>query len=175
MMDNWTKFIFPKYKDKTVNDDDCLRMIVAKEQSKLKPVEKKTIILYCKKYFEIIGMKDIVVEINLNENPIKRGFYTKIKNDYGLSSKKDIVWFKFTTDNFLGVVAASDDINFNTTNTSGKIIGNLEKIWDTSYVIIFPLKFDDINYMNKQRIESGLGNYLISKGVPILDYFSHNL
>ena len=74
---------------------------------------------------------------------------------------------------FLDVVATSADINLNENYTSGKIIGSLNKKQDKE-IIIFPLQ-NIPKDLNRQRIESRLGNYLISKEVPILDYFSHNL
>lgn len=74
---------------------------------------------------------------------------------------------------FLDVVATSADINLNENYTSGKIISSLNKKQDKE-IIIFPLQ-NIPKDLNRQRIESRLGNYLISKEVPILDYFSHNL
>jgi hypothetical protein len=95
---------------------------------------------------------------------------------------------KFTTDGYLGVVAAGDDINFGIPNnsleyneknnkgdwkynTSGIIIHRLRKVWDESFVLIFPIP--DIGDRERRDIECGIGNFLISKGVPILDYYSH--
>ncbi|MGC6173957.1 hypothetical protein [Lacrimispora sp. 38-1] len=95
---------------------------------------------------------------------------------------------KFTTDGYLGVVAASDDINFGIPNnsleynekkpnnkwkynTSGIIIHRLGKVWDENFVLVFPLP--NIGDGERSDIECGVGNYLISKGVPILNYYSH--
>lgn len=86
----------------------------------------------------------------------------------------DIIWMKFTTDDYLGVVATSLDINFSTTNTSGKIINHLDKKWNEEFVLVFPLP-NIPKPLNRQLIESGIGNYLISKNVPILDFYSHNM
>ena len=72
------------------------------------------------------------------------------------------------------MVASSNDINFSDGNTSGKILKFLGKKWNKDIVVIIPLKFED-DILNRQLVESGIGNYLISKDVPILDYFSHNL
>lgn len=39
--------------------------------------------------------------------------YEKIQHNYGLDDKRDLVWLKFTKDGYLGVIATSNDINFN--------------------------------------------------------------
>ncbi|CQB90089.1 Uncharacterised protein [Chlamydia trachomatis] len=89
---------------------------------------------------------------------------------------------KFTDQGFLGVVAASNDINFfipkdgetdvSNLNTAGIIVYTLKQSWDRSFVLAFPLKSipDDLKCGD---IEIGIGNYLISQNVPILDYYSH--
>ncbi|AYG01643.1 hypothetical protein [Lactococcus allomyrinae] len=79
---------------------------------------------------------------------------------------------KFTKGGFLGVIAVSDDINFNLGTTSGIIISKLNKKWDDSFVLIFPLK-NIPSELKRGDIECGIGNYLVAKGVPILDYYSH--
>lgn len=38
--------------------------------------------------------------------------YTKIKNDYWLEDERDFIWIMCTTDEFVRVVAQSNDINF---------------------------------------------------------------
>jgi len=175
-MQDWTHFIFPKYKDKSVDNPNCFRMIVARKQLELEEVSIDIIIEYCNDYLKSIGMKNVcVIEVNLEEKPINKKFYSELKDSYNLNDEKDIIWMKFTKKGYLGVVATSNDINFSTENTSGKIITMLEQEWDELYVVIIPLNFNNVDNLNRQRVESGLGNYLISKGVPILDYFSHNL
>jgi len=89
---------------------------------------------------------------------------------------------KFTEDGFLGVVATSNDINFDIPlsqkeynknhNTSGIIIHYLNKKWNESFVLVFPLKKIP-EKLKRGDVERGIGNYLIKKGVPILDFFSH--
>lgn len=124
--------------------------------------------------------------------------YKKIKNDYSLKNEKDIVWMKFTTSGYPGVVAVSNDINFdvpnNTSeydlkvevwdpyekckksewkhNSSGIIIHKLREQWDDSFVLVFPLKNIPYGY-SRHDIEKAIGNYLIKKNVPILDFYSH--
>lgn len=173
-MEKWIKYIFPKYKEKSVNYKNCFRVKVANQQAEMKQVDIEKIKDYVNEYLNALNVSHDFIIVNLKENPIKWGFYTDIKNNNNLSDKGDIVWFKFTKDGYLGVVASSNDINFSYKNTSGKILKFLEKEWDDTKVVIIPLKFKD-NTLNRQMVESGIGNYLISKDVPILDYFSHNL
>lgn len=92
-------------------------------------------------------------------------------------------------DGYLGVVATSNDVNFNIPssekdysikkygkwlfNTSGIIIHHLNKRWNENFVLVFPL-VDIPEGLQRGDIERGVGNYLISKNVPILDFYSHN-
>ncbi|MEF7496530.1 hypothetical protein V4V34_18505 [Lysinibacillus sphaericus] len=146
------------------------RLNKAKEQSALKPTNIKDIISYVNELFDILGMKQI-------NNPIVQEplfvDYEVIKQENELKSTQDIVWMKFTTDGYLGVVATSDDINFNTNNTAGTLIHQLNKKWDQSFVLLFPLINIPIKY-GRGDIERAIGNYLIEKNVPIIDFYSHN-
>lgn len=172
-MDDYYKWMMPRYANATVKEKDSLRIKVAHEQDKMIKVGSDMIIRYTMEFLNSIGMSEInVLKINLEMTPIKWGFYTKIMKDNQLYDKRDIIWMKFTTDGYLGVVATGSDINFNENNTSGKIIKALNKKWNDKYVLVFPLK--NIKF-DRHLIESGIGNYLISKKVPILDYYSHNL
>lgn len=100
--------------------------------------------------------------------------YEHIKRQYRLNNQADIVWMKFTTDAYLGVVASSNDINFNYDNTSGKIIKSINKEWDKNRIIIVPLS--NINERQERLlIEKMIGNYLSDNNIPIIDLYSHNL
>ena len=100
--------------------------------------------------------------------------YEHIKRQYGLGSQSDIVWMRFTTDGYLGVVASSNDINFNYETNSGKIIKSVNKEWDKNKIIIVPLP----NIKGRKErllIEKMIGNYLSDNNVPVIDLYSHNL
>lgn len=61
--------------------------------------------------------------------------------------------------------------------TSSIIIHHLmlkEKIkgWDESFVLAYPLPNIPCG-LDREKIETGIGNYLIDNSVPILDYYSH--
>lgn len=100
--------------------------------------------------------------------------YSKIKKEFGLSHTKNIVWLKFTQKGYLGVVAKGMDINFLNDNTSGKLVNAVKDKWDESFVLIFPLTDFILYKRDAGEIERAIGNYLISKGVPIIDFYSHN-
>lgn len=102
--------------------------------------------------------------------------YNIIQEQFDLKAPQDIIWLKFTEDGYLGVVADSFDINFRYDNSSGKLIRAIDKTkkWNTSFVVIFPLTKDLLASKFRKEIETAVGNYLIEKGVPIIDYFSHN-
>lgn len=103
--------------------------------------------------------------------------YAKIKSENNLDDKNNIVWIKFATNGFISVIGTGCDIyftdNIKNVTTSGLINQKLDLEWDENMVLIFPLK-NIPKGLNRSDIESGIGNYLISKGVPILDFYSHN-
>ena len=100
--------------------------------------------------------------------------YIEIKKKFGLSHTKNIIWLKFTQKGYLGVVAKGMDINFINDNTSGKLVNAVNDKWDESFVLIFPLTDSILYKRDSGEIERAIGNYLISKGVPIIDFYSHN-
>lgn len=119
--------------------------------------------------------------------------YDVIRRKFGLGAYNNLVWLKFAREPgarasdtpYLGVVAAGGDVNFSYDSLAGKLVKEVGLEWDTSFVCIFPLPDEMLRYRyreadgwnpRKQReeIETGLGNYLIAQGVPIIDYYSHN-
>ena len=98
----------------------------------------------------------------------------RLKNTFNLFDDRHLVWIKFAIkDNkrHIGSVAAGNDINFEMNLLSGKIISELGYAWDEEKILICPLP--NIGMGERDDIECGIGNYLIEKGVPILDYYSH--
>lgn len=100
--------------------------------------------------------------------------YDVIKQVFGLRNANDLVWVKFTQAGHVGVVAKGFDINFGYQNSSGKLVREVGQKWDDSFVLVFPLLPCLLNKYSCSDIELGIGNYLISKQVPIIDYYSHN-
>lgn len=100
--------------------------------------------------------------------------YDVIKEVFNLSSPFDIVWMKFTQKGHLGVVGKGVDINYNYSNTSGKFVKMVKDVWNENIVLIFPLTPEILNEYDNSEIELAVGNYLIYKQVPIIDYYSHN-
>lgn len=138
------------------------------------PLEKITAIVI--EFLKMVGFENPVsLEIKNVTDFLKPRIYSKsynqLKEKYELNNRKHLIWMKFTIDGYLGVVAASDDINFDMTNTSGKIISHLNKQWRQDFVLVFPLP--NIGDKERSDIECGIGNYLIDKEVPILDFYSH--
>lgn len=177
----------PKGRGSSVHfDSSNERFRVAKEQANKPVVAIKTIIELVNRF---LASNDMLV-INKPRMCLSRLDYSQLQNSYQLVDQRDIVWMKFTADGYLGVVATSDDINYEMPtcesdyhikdedgkwayNTSGIIIHYLKKSWDKKFVLVFPL----VNIpKGKTRgdVERGIGNYLIDNGVPILDFYSHN-
>ncbi len=123
--------------------------------------------------------KNLEWEENVYDKTLKKYIkwdkkYDDIKEKFKLEDARDIIWLKFTNKGHLGVVAKSFDINFKYNVSSGKLIKYINQEWDKSFVYIFPLNKDIIKKYKKEDIELGIGNYLIYKKVPIIDYYSHN-
>lgn len=157
----------------------------AVEQALLPKVERTIISKYISEFLSTLSMptkKSYMVSIDEKEGtPID---YNAIKEENNLQDIRDIVWIKFTEDGHVGVVATSNDINFNIPeteqdyydkkfNSSGILIHQLKKRWDREKLLIVPL-VSIPQGLRRGDIERGIGNYLVSKGVPILDYYSHN-
>lgn len=100
--------------------------------------------------------------------------YSLIKNKFGLSHTKNVLWLKFTQKGYLGVVAKGMDINFDYSPTSGRLVNEIGERWDESFVLIFPLTDLMLKGRDVGDIERAVGNYLISKHIPIIDFYSHN-
>ena len=159
------------------------RLDMAREQLKIPKVDVNTICSYVNDFLKAIGMKKVESpKIQIKDD--KKIDYKKIKSDNALADKRDIVWMKFTDDGYLGVVAVSNDINFDIPqdateydrkkhNSSGILVHQLGKKWNTSFVLVFPLSNICGGY-KRGDIERAIGNYLIDKKVPIIDFYSHN-
>lgn len=171
------------------------RLEKAKEQGSLPIVGVNKIIKYVNDFLISIGMnKEDSPRRNLHQID-----YEEIKEDKKLKCEQDIIWMKFTTKGYLGVVATSNDINFNIPenkseynlkewkyneykrekyldwkyNSSGILVHQLNQKWDTSFVLVFPLSNFPEGY-KRGDIERAVGNYLIDKKVSIIDFYSHN-
>ena len=109
--------------------------------------------------------------------------YEYIKAKFDLERVSDLLWFKFTDTRHLAVVAKSCDINWDYGNTCGQLVDYVGKKFDNSFIFVFPLtkemirtKADPHSKYRKYTtgdLECAVGNYLIEKGVPIIDYYSH--
>ena len=109
--------------------------------------------------------------------------YIDIKDKFDLERVSDLLWFKFTDKGHLAVVANSCDINWDVGNTCGRLVKSVGEEFDNRFVFVFPLtkemirtKADPHSKYRKYTtgdLECAVGNYLIEKGVPIIDYYSH--
>lgn len=176
------------------------RIDQAKQQMRCPRVSRDTVIALVNEFLKAVRMSPVNDPV-YSPQEID---YAKIKDEYSLANENDIVWMKFIKNEdsqkeelswHLGVVAASADVNFEIPtaesqyneevwsykynrliwkyNTTGILIHQLEKEWDTTFVLIFPLANIPAGY-NQRSFERAIGNYLIEKGVPIIDFWSHN-
>ena len=183
----------------SVHFGNTYRLDKAKEQVTFPPADVDVITAYVNDFLEAIGMNAVEFPtIELLQLPLQIN-YKKIQADHALREPGDIVWMKFTKDGYLGVVATSDDINFDIPsnaseydkkewqynfyrkekelvwkhNSAGILVHQIGKEWDTSFVLIFPLSNIPAGY-KRGDIERAIGNYLIDKKIPIIDFYSHN-
>lgn len=109
--------------------------------------------------------------------------YDAIKDKFDLERVNDLLWFKFTDKGYLAVVASSCDINWDYNRSCGILVNEVKEKFDDSFVFVFPLTQQMVRTkagpnsiyrkFSKSKLELAVGNYLIDKGVPIIDYFSH--
>ncbi len=173
----------------SVHCDKRTRFDKAEVQAELKAKKIQEIIKFTNEFLVLLGMNSTINPI-IKRKSFEDNLYKEIKEKNHLKDERDIIWMKFTKDGFLGVVATSNDINFQipndiseykekTTNgkwkynTSGIIIHHLKKRWDESFVLIFPLQNISEKLLKRGDVERGIGNYLIKNKIPILDFFSH--
>lgn len=184
----------PWGKTSSVRSSD-IRFLKAQEQATKPSVAVEVIAQHVNDFLQKIGMKPIenpiysMNNIQMDGNTPKID-YKNIQKQFNLNSQSDIVWMKFTQDGYLGVVATSNDINFDYPAssddydkktisgkwlhfTSGILIHKLNKKWDTSFVLLFPLANIPKPY-TRSDIEKAIGNYLIEQNIPVIDFYSHN-
>lgn len=97
----------------SVRGKSYLRFNKAKEQVDKNTVDVEIISMYINEFLEKIGIRKVIKpKFDLSKGMIDKNGYDKIKQENSLKDRRDIVLLKFTKDGYLGVVAASDDINF---------------------------------------------------------------
>lgn len=180
--------------DKEKVNENSLRVRVAKIQVERGAQCLEDIKGYTESFLVECGLENLVDEfkidvINKEDKDIRQKLnseYSRIRKDQGPEMQNnDIVWIKFaekerdcnddsyTENEHVGVVGTSCDIDFSDKATSTKIIKSVGYRW-SGKVLAIPLK-NIPDGLNRHLIESAYGNYLISKGVPIIDYYSHNM
>ncbi len=98
----------------SVRYGNSTRFDEAMKQAKMDIVDIRKIIDYTNEFLELLGM-NCIAKPKIEQESWKNGFnniYEKTKDAYDLEDVRDIVWMKFTKDGYLGVVAVSNDINF---------------------------------------------------------------
>ena len=195
------KWIMPSMKTRSV-ESSSFRCEKAEEQADIAAdmiqrgvlPTREDITKYVNEFFSNIGMENVTPKEEKTKY-IYRDIWKKYKpkdmaekdDQKGMVEKDDIVWIKFTKNGVVGVIGTSCDVFLGFPNCYGKY-STSDKIvyhvwnkkgkddswsWDTKNVLIFPL-CNIPDGLNRSDTESGIGNYLISKGVPILDFYSHN-
>lgn len=187
MSTEYLKWIMPSMKNRSVKNSK-FRFEKAMEQAEIavEQINNKElpsldkITEYVNEFLKCIGMEQVEPRTEINYSEIWQS-----NKQNNMKEKDDIVWIKLTTNDVIGVIGTSCDIFLDFPNdrekfsTSDKIVEYVAKNkhkdfgWATEKVLIFPL-CNIPEGLNRSDIESGIGNYLIHKNVPILDYYSHN-
>lgn len=185
------KYIMPSIRHRRINSKNDYRVKMAaiqleKYEKQLKDgraKSEKEIVDIVNDFIRKTGQSlatnfDNIFEVKKTQT--RRIDYSKIKELAEIEDKNDIVWIKLNKNGCISVIGTSCDIYFTDNakknTSSGKINLYLEQEWNEDKVLIFPLKnlSKNPNNLDRSDIESGIGNYLISRDVPILDYYSHN-
>ena len=184
---------------KSVHYNDTERFILALEQKDKPTVPVSRIIKLVNDLLESVGIKTVEEkQAKMNPNEVN---YAEIKKKHHLSDERDIVWLKFTKSGHIGVVAVSNDINFDIPQnaseyntkikvynkfkkvyedkwkykTSGILVHYVKEEWDENFVLVFPLENNEEHCRySRHEVEIAIGNYLEKNNVPIIDYYSHN-
>lgn len=178
------------YKDgrkyaQSVHGGSHSRLDKAREQAQLQPTPVEKVVDLIVMFLGRVGIKTEPLEIPSSR--IRDIDYRTIAARYQLKDARDLVWIKIASNGAVGVVATSADINLQLPshpadydkrgsngwvyNTAGIIVHKLGLSW-LPFVIVFPLPHIPEGY-TRHDIEHAVGNYLIEKHVPILDYYSH--
>lgn len=164
----------PDYRCSVDYDKTNYRKNKANSEADKAPVSFDTIQKYIVEFLQLMGKKEEIVIVD-GIDVLMTVNYELIRRQFELTKPSDIIWMRFTKDGYLGVVASSNDINFDYNTNSGKIIKSIGKEWNENRIIVVPIK--GIRERSERLlIEKTLGNFLAyGKSVPILDFYSHNL
>lgn len=58
--------------------------------------------------------------------------------------------------------------------SSSVLVEEAGEAWNKSFVMIFPMTPEILGNRTVDDLELGIGNYLIDRKVPIIDFYSHN-
>lgn len=194
LMNNYFDTQRPRGRASTIHRKESKRYYKAIQQFSILPAYHGDIIastLSCLRDFNITytdSFSPYVCKAKLQ----RPSFYKELMEQYSLDDLRDIVWMKFTNKGYLGVVATSNDINFDIPpdatnyndhigenykrwkyNTSGIIVHMLNMHWDERFVFVFPLPGLQQHGYSRGEIECAIGNKLINDNIPILDFYSH--
>lgn len=110
----------------SVHYDKRTRFDKAEEQAELKVKKIQEIIDYTNEFLGLLGMNS-AINPTIERESFENNLYKEIKEKNNLTDERDIVWMKFTEDGFLGVVATSNDINFQVPNDSSEYKEKISK------------------------------------------------
>jgi hypothetical protein len=163
----------PDYRCSVIYDRSNYRINTAKTEAQKNTVEISVI---CKLINDFLKELNIVSKCIFIDNLdiLMTLNYEHIKRLYGLTNQSDIVWLRFTSDGFLGTVGSSNDINFDYSHNSGRIIKDIGKEWNKYRITIIPIP-SITKREERLLIERMIGNYLLDNNIPILDRYSHCL
>lgn len=167
--------------------ENAYRIVEARKQAALTPVPAEQITKYTNEFLAALEMPKVEsprIEIPPDltndeiEDYLEENLYSPICGSGG--NCEDWVWMKFTNQGFLGVVATSNDINFDIPKdeenhfckrtTSGIIIHKLKQSWDRSFLLAFPLKSIPED-LKRGHIETGIGKLPDRQKCPDIGLF----
>ena len=150
-------------------------------------IEKSEILEILSNCLKEKGISGEILFINLTSEKID---YEQISKDHGTNGTGHIIWLQFSNSGHVAVVGAGKDIGFSRNENKGtwSILSKIPHVeWNKEEVIIIPVRgLDKDSYGLKNvhkhgnnilrcrnGVEHCIGEYLINKGVPILNYYQH--
>jgi len=125
-------------------------------------------------------------DIMIYESLSKNIDYKDIMRKYNTNGEGHIIWLEFVEKGHVAVVGAGKDIGFPRNEKRGtwSILSKILNIeWDTSKVIIIPIRGLDVSSVGIKNVDNVLkcrngveyciGQYLIENNIPILNYYQH--
>ena len=131
-----------QWRCRSVHYGNQFRFNKAQKEAKKEVVKTEQIVEYVNDFLDKVNIMPVKYP-QMNPEEID---YVGLKLEYQLEDERDIVWMKFTADYDKEGKGRRWEYN-----TSGIIVHKLGKQWDTSFVLVFPLRLNNTKYSHSHH------------------------